>query len=126
MSDQIRTSLINHLGRQPNTPQDVNSNISNISPHTGDGNISDASTVNSNNTTNKIIKTKDIALQLADSRAKQAQQENLIMQLQQQMESLKQLNNTAESGTQQGAPHLSGSGASPPIDPGGGEALQGL
>jgi hypothetical protein len=126
MSDQIRTSLINHFGRQPNTPYEVNSNISNISPHTGDGNISDASTVNSNNTTNKIIKTKDIALQLADSRAKQAQQENLIMQLQQQMESLKQLNNTAESGTQQGAPHLSGSGASPPIDPGGGEALQGL
>ena len=126
MSDQIRTNLINQLGRQPNTPQDVNSNISNVSPHTGDGNTSGASSVNSNNTTNKILKSKDFALQLADSRAKQAQQENLITQLQQQMESLKQLNNTAESGTQQGAPHLSGSGASPPIDPGGGEALQGL
>jgi ribosomal protein S24E len=114
MRDQIRTSLINHLGRQPDTPQEVNSNISNISPHTGDGNTSCASTVNSTNTTNKILKTKDFALQLADSRAKQAQQEDLITQLQQQMKALKQLNNTAESGTQQGAPHLSGSGASPP------------
>jgi hypothetical protein len=126
MSDQIRTSLINHLGRQPDTPQEVNSNISNISPHTGDGNTSCASTVNSTNTTNKILKTKDFALQLADSRAKQAQQESLIAQLQHQMKELKQLNSTAESGTQQVAPHLSGSGASPPIDPGGGEALQGL
>jgi hypothetical protein len=82
--------------------------------------------VNSTNTTNKILKTKDFALQLADSRAKQAQQESLIAQLQHQMKELKQLNSTAESGTQQVAPHLSGSGASPPIDPGGGEALQGL
>ena len=126
ISDQIRTSLLNHLGRQTDTPQDVNSNISNVSPHTGDGNTSCASTVNSTNTTSKILKTKDFALQLANSRAKQAQQESLIVQLQQQMEDLRQLNNTAESGTQQGAPHLSGSGASPPIDPGGGEALQGL
>ena len=126
ISDQIRTSLLNHLGRQTDTPQDVNSNISNVSPHTGDGNTSCASTVNSTNTASKILKTKDFALQLANSRAKQAQQESLIVQLQQQMEDLRQLNNTAESGTQQGAPHLSGSGASPPIDPGGGEALQGL
>ena len=126
ISDQIRTSLLNHLGRQQDNPQEVNSNISNVSPHTGDGNTSCASTVNTTNTANKILKTKDFALQLADSKAKQAQQENLIAQLQQQMEELKRLNNTAESGAQQGAPHLSGSGASPPIDPGGGEALQGL
>jgi hypothetical protein len=126
ISDQVRTSLLNHLGRQSDNPQDIDSNISNVSLHTGDGNTSCASTVNSANSTNKILKTKDFALQLADSRAKQAQQENLIAQLQQQMEELKRLNNTAESGTQQGAPHLSGSGASPPVDPGGGEALQGL
>jgi hypothetical protein len=126
MSDQVRTSLLKHLGRQPNTPYDVNSNISNVSPHTGDGDTSCASTVNSSNTANKILKTKDFALQLADSRAKQALQENLIASLQQQMEELKKMNNTAEPEPQQGAPHLSGSGASPPIDPGGGEALQGL
>ena len=75
---------------------------------------------------NKILKTKDFALQLANSRAKQAEQESLIIQLQQQMEDLRQLQNTAEPDAQQGAPHLSGSGASPPTDPGGGEALQGL
>ena len=114
ISDQIRTSLLNHLGRQTDTPQDINSSISNVSPHTGDGTTSCASTVNSANTANKILKTKDFALQLATSRAKQAEQESLIIQLQQQMEDLRQLNNTAESGTQQGAPHLSGSGASPP------------
>ena len=42
------------------------------------------------------------------------------------MEDLKKLQHIAEPETQQGAPHLSGSGASPPVDPGGGEALQGL
>ena len=114
ISDQVRTSLLNHLGRQSDKPQEIDSNISNVSPHTRDGNTSCESTVNSTNTANKILKTKDFALKLADSRAKQAQQENLIAKLQQQMEELKWLNNTAESGTQQGAPHLSGRGASPP------------
>ncbi len=118
---------------------DVSSNISGVSPHTGDGNNSTASTVNSNNTSNKILKTKDFALQLAESRAKQAdqaillqqsqatqsQQESIITALQQQMEELQHIINTAESQTQQGAPHLSGSGASSPADPGGGEAPQG-
>ena len=41
------------------------------------------------------------------------------------MEQLQQKTTSAESQTQQGAPHLSGSGAPPPDDPGGGEALQG-
>ena len=130
MNDQVRTSLEKHLGRLPRTPQEVDSNISNVSPHTGDGNSTSASTVNSSNTANKILKTKDFALQLADSRAKQAQQESIIAQLQHQMEELKRHNSTAETaqtGTepQQGAPHLSGSGVSPPIDPGGGESPQG-
>ena len=108
MSDQVRASLLTHLGCQANTPQEVNSNISNVSAHTGDGDTSCASTVNSTNTAHRILKTKDIALQLADSRAAQAQQEALIAQLQQQMAELRQLKNTAESEPQQGAPHLSG------------------
>ena len=126
MSDQLRASLLKQLGQDgTRSPTDFNSNISNVSPHTGDGDVSCNSTVNSSNTTNKILKTKDFALQLADSRAKQAEQVSLIAQLQQQMEELKRLHSIAESGSQQGAPHLSGSGASPPTDPGGGEAPQG-
>jgi hypothetical protein len=127
MSDQLRNTLLKQLGQDKNPlPTDFNSNVSNVSPHTGDGDASCTSTVNSANTTNKILKTKDFALQLADSRAKQAEQVSLIAKLQQQMEELKRLQHIAEPVTQQGAPHLSGSGASPPTDPGGGEALQGL
>ena len=127
MSDQLRSTLLKQLGQDKNPlPTDFHSNISNVSPHTGDGDASCTSTVNSANTTNKILKTKDYALQLADSRAKQAEQISIIAKLQQQMEELKRLKNIAEPATQQGAPHLSGSGASPPTDPGGGEALQGL
>ena len=140
LSNQVRTHLLNHLGhRIDETPLDVSSNISGVSPHTGDGNNSTASTVNSNNTSNKILKTKDFALQLAESRAKQAdqaillqqsqitqsQQESIITALQQQREELQHIINTAESQTQQGAPHLSGSGASSPADLGDGEAPQG-
>jgi hypothetical protein len=126
MSDQLRSTLLKQLGQdKDHSPNDYNSHISNVSPHTGDGDESCASTINSSNTANKILKTKDFALQLAESRAKQADQVALIAQLQQQMENLKRLQNIAEPSSQQGAPHLSGSGASPPSDPGGGEALQG-
>ena len=74
------------------------------------------------------MKTKDFALQLAASKAKQADQEILLAQarttqeeqeaiirtLRQQMEALQQTNKSAECQSQQGAPHLSGSGVSPP------------
>ena len=126
MSDQLRSTLLKQLGQdKDHFPNDYNSHISNVSPHTGDGDESCTSTINSSNTANKILKTKDFALQLAESRAKQAEQVALIAQLQQQMEDLKRLQNIAEPSSQQGSPHLSGSGASPPSDPGGGEALQG-
>ena len=86
------------------------------------------STVNSTNTANVVMKTKDFALQLAASKAKQADQEILLAQacntqeeqeaiirkLRDQMEALKQSNKLAEVQTQQGAPPLSGSGVSPP------------
>ena len=104
-----------------------------VSPHTGDGNISCDSTVNSTNTTNRVLKTKDFAIQLADSRAQLAdsrtqlidttarmtEQEKLIEQQQRQLEQLKQTNVIAETQAQQGAPHLSGSGVSPPPGSGG-------
>ena len=140
MSDQVRTNLLHSLGHKlGDTCVDVNSTITGVSPHTGDGDISCDSTVNSTNTTNKILKTKDFAIQLADSRAqladsrmqlldtktKMSEQEKMIEQLQRQLEQLQQTNVIAETQAQQGAPHLSGSGVSPPRDPGGGETLQG-
>ena len=141
MSDQVRTNLLHSLGHKlGDTCVDVNSTITGVSPHTGDGDISCDSTVNSTNTTKKILTTKDFAIQLADSRAqladsrmqlldtktKMSEQEKMIEQLQRQLEQLQQTNVIAETLAQQGAPHLSGSGVSPPPrDPGGGETLQG-
>jgi len=104
----------------------VGSHISGVSAHTGASELSTTSTINSSNSVNQVLKTKDIALQLASSRARQAEQDQLILSLKQQMEQLQRQNMNTESQTQQGAPHLSGSGAPPPEDPGGGEALQGL
>ncbi len=125
ISDEIRASLLRHLGNKSATHDEVGSHISGVSAHTGASELSTTSTINSSNSINRALKTKDIALQLASSRARQAEQDQLIQSLKQQMEQLQQKNTSADSQTQQGAPHLSGSGAPPPEDPGGGEALQG-
>ena len=125
ISDDIRTSLLKHLGTKQTTHQDVGSHVSGVSAHTDASDFSNSSTVNSNNSVNRALKTKDIALQLASSRAKQAEQDHLIKSLKQQMEQLQRINDNAASHQQQGTPPLSGSGAPPSDDPGGGEALQG-
>ena len=125
ISDEVRTSLLNHLGTKNVTHADIGSNISGVSAHTGESDGLSASTINSTNSVNRALRTKDIALQLASSRAKQAEQEHTINLLRQQMMSLQQPTNNVDPHDQQGAPHLSGSGAPPPADPGGGEALQG-
>ena len=118
---------------------DIGSRVSGVSPHTGEGDISCDSTINSSNTAQVVMKAKDFALQLAASKAKQADQETLLAQartaqeeqeviirsLRHQMQTLQQTINTAEIHAQQGSPHLSGSGVSSPQDPGGGETLQG-
>ena len=125
LSDDIRNSLLKHLGNKQDTHTDVGSHISGVSAHTGTSDLSTSSTVNSNNSINRTLKTKEIALQLASSRAKQAEQDHLIQSLKQQLEQLQRTSDSAASQEQQGAPPLSGSGAPPPDDPGGGEALQG-
>ncbi len=112
ISDEIRNSLIKHLGNK-HAHEDVGSQISGVSAHTGDSRFSTSSTVNSNNSINQVLKTKDMALQLATSRARQAEQDQLIASLKQQMEQLQRTNKDADSQIQQGAPHLSGSRASP-------------
>jgi hypothetical protein len=126
ISDEIRASLIKHLGNKHTRHDEIGSQISGVSTHTVASDPSTSSTVNSNNSINRALKTKDIALQLASSRAKQAEQEHLIASLKQQMEQLQRTTNDAESRTQQGTPHLSGSGAAHPRDPGSGAAPQGL
>ena len=140
ISTSVRARLLKTLGlRSGETFKDISSHVSGVSPHTGEGDISCDSTINSNNTANVVMRTKDFALQLATSKAKQADQEMLLAQarttqeeqeaiirtLREQMDVLQQTINSAEIQAQQGAPHLSGSGVSPPQDPGGGETLQG-
>jgi hypothetical protein len=122
MADGLRKNLLNVLGYDKNIRgHEVNSTISGVSKHTGDGASSCGSTVNSENTVNRFIKTREYAKQLAEAKAHQAEQTLVIQQLQSQMETLIQKH--AEN--QQGSPHLSGSRASRPTDPGSGEALQG-
>ena len=136
----VRARLLKTLGlRSGETFMDIGSRVSGASPHTGEGNISCDSTINSSNTAQVVMKAKDFALQLAASKAKQADQDTLLAQartaqeeqeaiirsLRHQMETLQQTVNTAEIHAQQGSPHLSGSGVSPPQDPGGGDTLQG-
>ena len=140
ISTSVRARLLKTLGlHSGETLMDIGSRTSGVSAHTGEGNISCDSTINSANTANVIMKTKAFALQLAESKAKQADQETLLAKarttqeeqeatiraLRHQMEVLQQISNTAEIQAQQGAPHLSGSGVCPPQDPGGGETLQG-
>ena len=122
MADGMRKNLLNAIGYDKTIRgQDVNSTISGVSKHTGDGASSCGSTVNSENTANRFIRTREYAKQLAEAKAHQAEQTLLIQQLQSQMETMIQ----QHAETQQGSPHLSGSGASRPTDPGSGEALQG-
>lgn len=110
ISTSVRARLLKTLGLRPGeTFKDIGSHVSGVSPHTGEGNMSCDSTVNSTNTANVMMKTKDFALQLAASKAKQADQETLLAQarttqeeqtaiirtLREQMEALKQTNNKA-------------------------------
>lgn len=88
ISDEICTSLLKHLGNKQDTHEDVGSHISRVSAHTGESSLSNSSTVNSNTSINRALKTKDIALKLASSHAKQAEQDQLITLLKQQMEQL--------------------------------------
>ena len=72
--------------------------------HTNVSDMSTSSTVNTDNSINRTLRTKDIALQLASSRAKQAEQEQIIRSLKQQMEQLQQTKTEADSQKQQGTP----------------------
>lgn len=67
ISDEVRTSLLNHLGAKHVSHADIGSNVSSISAHTGDSGGQSALTINSTNSINRALCTKDIALQLASS-----------------------------------------------------------
>ncbi len=120
ISNDIRTSLLKHLGTKQTAHQDVGSHVSGVSAHTDASDFSNSSTVNSNNSINRALKTKDIALQLASSCAKQAEQDQLIKSLKQQMEQLQRINDNAASHQQQGTPPLVEAEPPPPTTPGEG------
>ena len=67
LSDDIRNSLLKHLGNKQITQNEVGSHISGVSAHTGASDFSTLSTINSNSSINRTLKTKEIALQLASS-----------------------------------------------------------
>ena len=125
ISDEVRASLIKHLGNKQQSHNDVGSHISGASTHTNASDMSTSSTVNSDNSINRTLRTKDIALQRASSRAKEAEQEQIIRSLKLQMEQLQRTRHEADSQQQQGTPP-SVEAEPPPDDQGGGEALQGL
>ncbi len=121
MSDTLRSNLLKGIGyTKGEKGDDIGSKVSGVSKHTNGGDSSQASTINSD--TNRVLRTRDLAIQLATSSAKQAEQEAIILQLKEQ---LNKMTSTAGSSAEEGAPHLSGSGVSPPGDPGGGETPQG-
>jgi len=94
-----------------------------VSNLTGDASTAGASTINSEATPNRVLRTKEYAKQLAESRERNAQQEREISDLKLQMQKLTDM---LAGISQREAPHLSGSGAAHPRDPGSGAAPQGL
>jgi hypothetical protein len=123
MSDTVRKHLLKELAYNPNEKgADIGSRVSGASALTGDADTVGASTVNSEGTQNRVLKSKEYAKQLADSKVRNAEQAAEIHELKAQMQKLTQM---LAAINQPGAPHLSGSGAARPQDEGGGAAPQG-
>ena len=123
MSDTIRKSLLKELGYDPGVKAaDIGSRVSGASALTGDADTVGASTVNSEATQNRVLRAKEYAKQLADSKAQNADQAAEINKLKMQMQQLTQM---LAGINQLVPPHLSGSGAARPPDEGGGATPQG-
>jgi hypothetical protein len=123
MSDKVCKGLLKELGYNPEEKGvDVGSRVSGASALTGDAETVGASTVNSEATTNRVLKTKEYMKQLADSRVRNAEQAAELNELKAQMQNLTQM---LAGINQPGSPHLSGSGAARPQDEGSGAAPQG-
>ena len=75
MSDKVCKGLLKELGYNPEEKVvDVGSSIGGASALTGDAETVGASTVNSEATPNRVLKTKENTKQLADSRVHNAKQ----------------------------------------------------
>jgi hypothetical protein len=74
-------------------------------------------------TQNRVLRTREYAKQLADSKAKNAEQATEISELKAQMQRLTDM--LAGISPRQGAPHLSGSRVTRPQDPGSSVTPQG-
>ena len=123
MSDTVRKGLLKDLGYKPDEKgADVGSRVSGASALTGDDETVGASTVNSEATQNRVLKTKEYAKQLADSKVRNVEQAAEITVLKTQMQKLTQM---LAGINQPGSPHLSGSRPARPQDEGGGAAPQG-
>jgi hypothetical protein len=124
MTDTVRKGLLHSLGYKAGKKAcDVGSMISGVSHLTGDVATTGASTINSEATQNRVLRTREYAKQLDDSKEKNAEQAAEISKLKAQMQPLTDM--LAGISPQQGAPHLSGSGVTGPQDPGSGVTPQG-
>jgi hypothetical protein len=123
MSDTVRKGLLESLAYNPEEKGgEVGSKVTGVSNLTGDGDTTGASTINTDATPYRLLRTKEYVKQLADSHERNAMQAAEISDLKKQMQKLTQM---LAGISQQGAPHLSGSGATRPQDPGSGVAPQG-
>jgi hypothetical protein len=124
MTDTVRKGLLDSLGYKVGEKAcDVGSRVSGVSHLTGDVATAGASTVNSEATQNRVLRTKEYAKQLADAKVINVEQAAEISELKAQMQRLTEM--LAGISPQQGAPHLSGSGVTRPQDPGSGVTPQG-
>jgi hypothetical protein len=89
MTDTVRKGLLHGLGYDPEVKGgEVGSKVSGVSYLTGDAETTGASTVNSEATQNRILRTREYAKQLAASHERNAVQAAEINELKAQMQRL--------------------------------------
>ena len=89
MTDTVRNGLLHSLGYKAGEKAcDVGSKISGVSHLTGDAATIGASTINSEATQNRVLRTREYTKQLADSKEKNAEQASEISELKAQMQCL--------------------------------------
>ena len=89
MTDTVRKGLLESLNYDPDEKGgDIGSKVTGVSNLMGDASTAGASTINSEATPNRVLRTKEYAKQLAESRERNAQQEREISDLKLQMQKL--------------------------------------
>jgi hypothetical protein len=108
MLDTVCWNLLHGLGYDPTAHGcDMGSKVSGVSKLTGDGESCCGSTINTDETAHRMLRTRDCARQLAETKEQNAEQAAQLRDLREQMQRLTEP--LSGSSSQQGALHLSGS-----------------